>query len=190
VTRGHALDLEAFFAQQTAELEIPDPATLTVDPAALVWADREPELAFTSRDTVIGLIPARHGWEVPGRLSWGGAVNYDLDGAHHVAVLRSWQQRYGAELVTLTRDQIELLVAHPPRDPATIVQVAVEMLGYCPDLDGRAPASSRCWPTRSSHTGAGHCWSAAVVGCTRRPAELEAGVYARVLHLSVRPVVV
>jgi hypothetical protein len=30
-----------------------------------------------------------------GRLSWGGAVNYDLDGAHHVAVLRHWQQRYG-----------------------------------------------------------------------------------------------
>jgi hypothetical protein len=65
VTRGLALDLEAFFAQQTAELEIPDPATLAVDPAALAWADREPELAFTSRDTVIGLILARHGWEVP-----------------------------------------------------------------------------------------------------------------------------
>ena len=30
---------------------------------------------------------------------------------------------------------IELLVANPPRDPATMVQVAVEMLGYCPDLD-------------------------------------------------------
>jgi Domain of unknown function (DUF4253) len=135
VARGLALDLEAFFAQQTAELEIPDPATLTVDPAALAWADREPQFAFTARDTAIGLIPARHGWEVPGLLSWGGAVNYDLDGAHHVAVLRSWQQHYGAELVTLTRDQIELLVAHPPRDPATMVQVAVEMLGYCPDLD-------------------------------------------------------
>ena len=135
VARGLALGLEAFFAQQTAELEIPDPATLTADPAALAWADREPQFAFTSRDTVIGLIPARHGWEVPGLLSWSGAVNYDLDGAHHVAVLCSWQQRYGAELVTLTRDQIELLVAHPPRDPATMVQVAVEMLGYCPDLD-------------------------------------------------------
>lgn len=64
-----------------------------------MWADLEPELAFTSRDTVIGLISARHGWEVPGRLSWGGAANYDLDGAHHVAVLRHWEQRYGAELV-------------------------------------------------------------------------------------------
>jgi hypothetical protein len=135
VTRGLALDLEAFFAQHTAELEIPDPATLAVDPAALAWADREPQMMFSSRDTVIGLIPARHGWEVPGLLSWKGAVNYDLDAAHHVAVLRSWQQRYGAELVTLTRDQIELLVANPPRDPATMVQVAVEMLGYCPDLD-------------------------------------------------------
>jgi hypothetical protein len=126
-----------------------------VDPAALAAADREPQFAFTSRDTVIGLIQARHGWEVPGLLSWSGAVNYDLDGAHHVAVLRWWQERYGAELVTLTRDQIELLVARPPRDPATMVQVAVEMLGYCPDLDVLGPAWSRCWPTRSSRTGAG-----------------------------------
>jgi Domain of unknown function (DUF4253) len=125
VTRGLALDLEAFFAQHTAELEIPDPATLTVDPAALAAADQEPQFAFSSRDTVIGLIPARHGWEVPGLLSWQGAVNYDLDGAHHVAVLRSWQERYGAELVTLTRDHIELLVGRPPRDPATMVQVAL-----------------------------------------------------------------
>jgi Domain of unknown function (DUF4253) len=38
-------------------------------------------------------------------------------------------------LVTLTRDHIELLVGRPPRDPATMVQVAVELLGYCPDLD-------------------------------------------------------
>jgi hypothetical protein len=135
VTRGLALDVRAFLADQAEELEVPDPATLTVDPAALAGAERQPQFAFTSRDTVIGLIQARHGWEVPGLLSWSGAVNYDLDGAHHVAVLRWWQERYGAELVTLTRDQIELLVARPPRDPATMVQVAVEMLGFCPDLD-------------------------------------------------------
>jgi hypothetical protein len=45
------------------------------------------------------------------------------------------RRRYGAELVTLTGDQIELLVARPPRDPARLAQAAVEMLGYCPDLD-------------------------------------------------------
>lgn len=135
VTRGLAMDLQAFFAQHTAELEVPDPATLTVDPAALAAAEQEPQFSFTSRDTVISLIPARHGWEVPGLLSWQGAVNYDLDGAHHVAVLRGWQERLGAELVTLTRDRIELLVGRPPWDPATMVQVAVELLGYCPDLD-------------------------------------------------------
>jgi hypothetical protein len=135
VVRGLALDMQAFFTQQKAELEAPDPAALTLDPAARATADSEPQFAFTSRDTVIGLIPARHGYEVPGLLSWKGAVNYDLDGAHHVAVLRYWQQRYGAELVTLTRDHIELLVARPPRDPATMVRVAYEMLSYCPDVD-------------------------------------------------------
>jgi hypothetical protein len=52
VQRGLALDVQAFFAEQTAELAAPDPATLTVDPAALAWADREPQFAFTSRDTL------------------------------------------------------------------------------------------------------------------------------------------
>jgi hypothetical protein len=135
VQRGLALDVRAFFAEQAAELAAPAPATLALDAAALAWAECEPQFAFTSRDTVIGLIPARHGWEVPGLLSWNGGVNYDLDAALHVAVLRSWQERYGAELVTLTDDQIELLVARPPRDPTTIAQVAVELLAYCPDLD-------------------------------------------------------
>jgi hypothetical protein len=135
VARGLALNVRAFFAQQAAELAAPDPATLTMDAAALAWADREPQFAFTSRDTVIGLIQASHGYQVPGLLSWNGAANYDFDAALHVAVLRYWQQRYGAELVTLTGDQIELLVARPPRDPATLAQAAVEMLGYCPDLD-------------------------------------------------------
>jgi hypothetical protein len=134
VARGLALDVRAFFAQQAAEQEAPDPATLAVDPAVLAAADDEPQFAFSSRNTVIGLIQARHGYEVPGLLSWNGAVNYDLDGAHHVAVLRSWQERYGAELVTLTGDLIQLLVARPPRDPATVARVAVEMFGYCPDL--------------------------------------------------------
>jgi hypothetical protein len=155
VARGLALDVRAFFSERAAELAAPNPATLAVDPAALAWADRKPQFAFTSRDTVIGLIQARHGYEVPGLLSWNGAANYDLDGAHHVAVLRSWQERYGAELVTLTGDQIELLVARPPRDPATIAQLAVEMLGYCPDLDVQGTGTvgvlangivpGRCW---------------------------------------------
>jgi hypothetical protein len=72
VQRGLALDVQAFFAEQTTELEAPDPATLALDAATLAWAEREPQFAFTSRDTVIGLIPARHGWEVPGLLSWHG----------------------------------------------------------------------------------------------------------------------
>jgi hypothetical protein len=135
VARGLTMDVRAFFAQRTAVREAPDPRIISVDPAALAWADRVPQFGFSSRDTVIGLIQANHGYEVPGLLSWKGAVNYDLDGAHHVAVLRHWQEQFGAELVTLTGDQIELLVARPPRDPATMVQVAVELLGYCPDLD-------------------------------------------------------
>ena len=65
----------------------------------------------------LALIEAAHGWEVPARLGWSGAVNYDLSGAQHVAVLRRWSQRYGANLLTLGFDTIELVVERPPAGP-------------------------------------------------------------------------
>lgn len=135
VRRGLAMDAGAWLAERATLAGAPDPASVQVDPIALARAAAaEPQVAFTSRDTVIGLIQARHGWEVPGLLSWNGAVNADVDAAHHVAVLHHWQQRYGAELVTLATDQIELLVPRPPQNPVTVAQVAIELLGYCPDL--------------------------------------------------------
>jgi Domain of unknown function (DUF4253) len=157
ISRGLAMDAGAWLAERAAWADTPDPATVRVDPAAAARAAAaEPQVACSVRDTVIGLVQARHGYEVPGLLSWIGAVNVDVDPAHHVAVLRCWQQRYGAELVTLTFDQIELLVARPPQDPAAIARVAVEMMGYCPDLvlqgfDGVEALAAEMAPRR--------CWS-------------------------------
>jgi hypothetical protein len=156
VARGLAIDAEAWPAEQAALAEAPDPAALRVDPAAVARAAAAlPQVACTSRDTVLGLIQAQHGYEVPGLLSWTGAINIDVDAAHHVAVLRYWQQRYGAELVTLTFDQLELLVARAPQQLATIAKVAADLLGYCPDLADGAGTLERV----ATHVVPRRCWS-------------------------------
>lgn len=82
----------------------------------------------------LALIEAAHGWEVPARLAWSGAANYDLSGAQHLAVLRRWGQRYGAHLLSLGFDTVELLVERPPAGKDDALVVAREQFAYCPDI--------------------------------------------------------
>ena len=115
----------------------------------------------------LALIEAAHGWEVPARLAWSGAANYDLSSAHHLAVLRRWGQRYGADLLTLGFDTIELVVDRPPAEKDEALAVAREQFAYCPHIMWQgvgtigalaaAQARSRLWP--SAHKGRRRCIS-------------------------------
>ena len=82
---------------------------------------------------VLALVPAAAGWQVPGLVSWWGAANVDVAPSDHVAVLRSWDHRFGAELVALTYDTVELAVRRPPTAPADVLALARELDAYCPD---------------------------------------------------------
>ena len=82
----------------------------------------------------IGLVRADAGHLVPGLLTWAGATNYGMDAADHVAILRRWHDQYGAELVGLGRDVIELRVPNPPADHTAALAVAEEQYWYCPDI--------------------------------------------------------
>jgi hypothetical protein len=81
----------------------------------------------------IGLVPTRHGHEVPAFLRFGG-WNACPNPEQHVAVLRSWSERYGAELVSLTHDVIELAVSRPPIDREVALALAMEQYQYCNDI--------------------------------------------------------
>lgn len=86
-------------------------------------------------DGLLALVPAQHGWEVPAVLGWLGGCNYGIEPAEHVVTLRDWHERFGAELVSLSDDQVmELLVARPPTTPDEAITVAREQYAYCPDL--------------------------------------------------------
>ncbi|MFE4977976.1 DUF4253 domain-containing protein [Kitasatospora sp. NPDC056651] len=53
--------------------------------------------------------------------------------AWHVAVLRSWYERFGAELYYAGSSRLELLVARPPTDRRTAARVAIEQYAYATD---------------------------------------------------------
>nr|WP_307806448.1 DUF4253 domain-containing protein [Streptomyces sp. FH025] len=92
----------------------------------------------------ICFVRARHGYEVPALLpkafetpNWNFSPYEDdhrqLLPALHVAVLRSWYERFGAELYYARSSCLELLVAHPPSDRHTAARVAIEQYAYAAD---------------------------------------------------------
>jgi len=57
-----------------------------------------------------------------------------MDPADHVAILKRWHDQYGAELIGLGLDIIELWVPDPPAGHAAALAVAEEQYWYCPDI--------------------------------------------------------
>ncbi|HVM08737.1 MAG TPA: DUF4253 domain-containing protein [Acidimicrobiales bacterium] len=71
--------------------------------------------------------------DVPGAVGWLGAVNADQSPSAMSTVLRSWEQRFGARLVVLGRDTMELLVTRPPATAAEALPIAAEHYAFCFD---------------------------------------------------------
>jgi hypothetical protein len=80
------------------------------------------------------LVPARDATEIPAHLRYGG-WNACPEPAMHVAVLRKWQAEYGAELVGLTSDTIQLRVARRPQTRADAWKLALEHDRYCGEVE-------------------------------------------------------
>ncbi|MFI8498164.1 DUF4253 domain-containing protein [Streptomyces sp. NPDC085524] len=81
----------------------------------------------------LALVPARRGADVPAALGWGGPLNHESDTARISAVLRSWEDRFGARILALGFDRLDLHVAAPPRTTAEALPVAAEHFAFCPD---------------------------------------------------------
>jgi hypothetical protein len=79
------------------------------------------------------MVPARHGWEVPAYTSWG-AWNECPPPELHIAALRSWHERYGAELVGMSADVLDVRVRRRPANREDALVLAREHFEYCPDI--------------------------------------------------------
>lgn len=110
-------------------------------------------------DGLVALVPAEHGWQVPAVLGWIGGCNYDVDVAEHVVTLRDWHERFGAELVSLSDDQVlELLVARPPTTPDEALAVAREHYAYCPDSVDQGVGSLTALAQEQSPSASWYFW--------------------------------
>ncbi|GLY69126.1 DUF4253 domain-containing protein [Amycolatopsis taiwanensis] len=74
----------------------------------------------------LGLVPAQRPADVPAVLGWAGMLK-STDRVEAIsAVLRSWEDRFGATLIVLGFDELELSVAAPPRSQGRALVLAAE----------------------------------------------------------------
>ncbi|MFD2028376.1 DUF4253 domain-containing protein [Promicromonospora aerolata] len=81
----------------------------------------------------LALVPAQRSADVLAVTGWTGAANHTATKTQLTAVLRSWEERFGARLVVLSSAQIGLTIAHPPTDLEHATAIAHEHLIFCPD---------------------------------------------------------
>jgi hypothetical protein len=78
-------------------------------------------------------VPTPRSWEAPAYLSYGG-WNECPGAEEHVALLRYWHEKYGADVITLSNDVIECTVSRPPIDRDQALALAWEQFVYCSDI--------------------------------------------------------
>lgn len=131
------------------------PAADLVD-APLASADRHAALIFDEGWLGRPRLALFEGSDSTGALASARWAPSELDDFRdHIAVLRSWEQRFGARVVALKPDTLYLSVAAPPRTPGHAAHVACEHLVFSPDTVWQASGSfeehienlvdSPCW---------------------------------------------
>ena len=74
----------------------------------------------------IGLVPAGRPADVLAVIGWGGLVNQGESLLPLTAVLRSWEDRFGARLIEVGYADLRLLVERPPRTLQAAQRIAAE----------------------------------------------------------------
>ena len=126
-----------------------------------------PEGASTSPDALrrvagalppayLGLVPASRPADVPAAVGWSVfgtdfsgpdplSADFYLPGARSLkigAVLRSWEERYGARLLRLGADAIvQVLAERPPRTPDSATALAAEHYAFADEVGGTCAES-------------------------------------------------
>lgn len=80
----------------------------------------------------LGLVPVACSADLSAVIGWATAGDVPLGDHELSAVLRSWEQRFGAQVVALT-GSVDVSVAAPPRTRGHAEQLALEHLLLCPD---------------------------------------------------------
>ena len=109
---------------------------------ALTLAERQQALRYKPLAR-IGLIPAARPADVLAAIGWSGVTNWGGVGGWDeyliplTAVLRSWEERFGARVFEVGFADLRLFVERPPRDLAAAEVIAAEQFQLADDcIDG------------------------------------------------------
>lgn len=114
----------------------PEPWMLPMDSLASATVDgtsHQYQTATLDGSEELLVVPAARPADVVAALGWDGPVNHGLDGGQVSAVLRSWEDRFGAIPFGIGFDTLFLQVAAPPTDDAQVEILAREHYFFCPD---------------------------------------------------------
>ena len=86
----------------------------------------------------IGLVPARRPADVLPTVGWVGPDCQYPDNLSIAAILRSWEDRFGARLLRIGPGaEIQLLVERPPRSLQSAQRIAAEHFAFCDECGGQ-----------------------------------------------------
>lgn len=111
----------------------PAPAVPLPDGAAAAEARGLAEALVSFKDFRLGLVRAGSGAEALAVCGWSGPVNHEGDPARIAAVLADWERRFGAQVVEVGFDTLQLSVPVPPATLAEALPLAAEHTALCPD---------------------------------------------------------
>ncbi|MEU2064061.1 DUF4253 domain-containing protein [Streptomyces sp. NPDC013455] len=121
------------------------PETRAAQVADALTGDRD-RWAQWVEEPHLALVPARRSADIPAVIGWTGPWNYEDDVARICAVLRSWEDRFGARVVALGTDTLVMSVAAPPGSAEAAEVLAAEHYALCPDAVVRGgPGSVRAY---------------------------------------------
>lgn len=132
------IDVEKWFMDRTSE----DPDLYQCEDGD--WPDVDPgEIGIVTHLNLLGskpkkkvyiaLLPIRNSYESFAQLNWGGWNDCPFS-QHHCAIHRYWREKYGSEVVSISGDIVQCVVANPPRDRDAAMSLAREQYRYCYDI--------------------------------------------------------
>ncbi|MFC5722214.1 DUF4253 domain-containing protein [Streptomyces gamaensis] len=81
----------------------------------------------------LGLVAAASGAYALTTAGWSGPMNHENDTARFSAVVRDWEEHFGARVVAVGFDTLYLSVAAPPLSAGDALLLAAEHFAFCPD---------------------------------------------------------
>jgi hypothetical protein len=134
-------DCLAPFGPTFPGLAAPTPTRALLRPSEIVEAAVE-EAGVVS-DALLGVVPVPRPADIPAATGWSGMGGSWDDVVAVSAVLRSWEDRFGAVLVRMGRTTLELAVAAPPWERSECLAIAAEHYAFCDDTYKGNPGTLR-----------------------------------------------